>query len=123
MFSHAVRLLWRCGFSYFGFLCFWQALAGVKPRVLSLIVSVSISSGASLVGMFFSLSRVISGPPKKLCMCACFVVVVVKMFFGQVRSIIVTSGTLSPLSSFANELRLPFEVQVENPHVIGPEQV
>lgn len=41
----------------------------------------------------------------------------------QVRSIVVTSGTLSPLSSFANELRLPFEVQVENPHVIGPEQV
>ncbi|CAN0361884.1 unnamed protein product, partial [Ectocarpus sp. 8 AP-2014] len=39
-----------------------------------------------------------------------------------VRSIIVTSGTLSPLSSFGNELRLPFEVQVENPHVIGPEQ-
>ncbi|CAM9744689.1 unnamed protein product, partial [Scytosiphon promiscuus] len=39
-----------------------------------------------------------------------------------VRSIVVTSGTLSPLSSFANELRLPFEVQVENPHVIGPEQ-
>lgn len=34
-----------------------------------------------------------------------------------------TSGTLSPLSSFGNELRLPFEVQVENPHVIGPEQV
>lgn len=41
----------------------------------------------------------------------------------QVRSIIVTSGTLSPLSSFANELRLPFEVQVENPHVIAPDQV
>ncbi|CAN0215569.1 unnamed protein product, partial [Ectocarpus sp. 13 AM-2016] len=41
---------------------------------------------------------------------------------GKVRSIIVTSGTLSPLSSFGNELRLPFEVQVENPHVIGPEQ-
>ncbi|CAN0414225.1 unnamed protein product, partial [Hapterophycus canaliculatus] len=40
----------------------------------------------------------------------------------KVRSIVVTSGTLSPLSSFANELRLPFEVQVENPHVIGPEQ-
>ncbi|CAN0161372.1 unnamed protein product [Discosporangium mesarthrocarpum] len=40
-----------------------------------------------------------------------------------VRSVIVTSGTLSPLASFANELRLPFQVQLENPHVIEKEQV
>ncbi|KAJ7524999.1 hypothetical protein O6H91_17G031600 [Diphasiastrum complanatum] len=40
-----------------------------------------------------------------------------------VRSIILTSGTLSPLDSFALELNLPFEVQLENPHVIGTNQL
>jgi hypothetical protein len=41
----------------------------------------------------------------------------------QVRSILLTSGTLSPLASFAAELGLPFPVQLENPHVIHPSQV
>ncbi|MCO5548021.1 hypothetical protein L7F22_001477 [Adiantum nelumboides] len=40
-----------------------------------------------------------------------------------VRSVILTSGTLSPLSSFALELKLPFTVRLENPHVIGSDQV
>ncbi|KAL5975143.1 Regulator of telomere elongation helicase 1 [Asimina triloba] len=41
----------------------------------------------------------------------------------HVRSIIVTSGTLSPLDSFAQELKLQFPVQLENPHVISSNQV
>ncbi|XP_077502103.1 regulator of telomere elongation helicase 1 homolog [Amblyomma americanum] len=40
-----------------------------------------------------------------------------------VRCIILTSGTLSPLSSFAAELGIPFPVQLENPHVIKEEQI
>lgn len=40
-----------------------------------------------------------------------------------VRSVILTSGTLAPLDSFALELKLPFEVRLENPHVIGPDQI
>ena len=40
-----------------------------------------------------------------------------------VRSVLLTSGTLSPLASFAHELQIPFRVQLENPHVINPCQV
>lgn len=39
------------------------------------------------------------------------------------RCIILTSGTLSPLSSFAAELQVPFPVTLENPHIIGSNQV
>jgi regulator of telomere elongation helicase 1 len=39
-----------------------------------------------------------------------------------VRSLILTSGTLSPMNSFAKELGVPFEVRLENAHVIGPQQ-
>ena len=38
-----------------------------------------------------------------------------------VRSVLLTSGTLSPLGSFADELGLPFEHRLENPHVIEPQ--
>lgn len=38
-------------------------------------------------------------------------------------SIILTSGTLSPMESFAHELQLPFPVQLQNPHIIAPSQV
>ncbi|XP_039117490.1 regulator of telomere elongation helicase 1 homolog isoform X1 [Dioscorea cayenensis subsp. rotundata] len=40
-----------------------------------------------------------------------------------VRSIILTSGTLSPLDTFALELNLEFPVRLENPHVISPSQI
>lgn len=40
-----------------------------------------------------------------------------------VRTVILTSGTLSPLDSFALELKLPFKVRLENPHVVGPDQI
>lgn len=39
-----------------------------------------------------------------------------------VRSVLLTSGTLSPLASFAAELQVPFRVQLENPHVVAREQ-
>jgi len=41
----------------------------------------------------------------------------------KVRSLIVTSGTLSPMESYALELGVPFPVLLENDHVIKPEQV
>ncbi|XP_072015977.1 regulator of telomere elongation helicase 1-like [Amphiura filiformis] len=40
-----------------------------------------------------------------------------------VRSIILTSGTLAPLSSFKSELRIDFPIQLENPHVIEQHQM
>ncbi|XP_076133272.1 regulator of telomere elongation helicase 1 [Alosa pseudoharengus] len=40
-----------------------------------------------------------------------------------VRSIILTSGTLSPLSSFTAEMQIPFPVSLENPHVIQRDQI
>ncbi|KAK2724782.1 regulator of telomere elongation helicase 1 homolog isoform X1 [Artemia franciscana] len=39
------------------------------------------------------------------------------------RCIILTSGTLSPLDSFAAELHVPFPVTLENPHIIQEDQV
>lgn len=40
-----------------------------------------------------------------------------------IRCMILTSGTLSPMESFAHELKLPFPIRLENPHVIQPEQI
>ncbi|XP_041801882.1 regulator of telomere elongation helicase 1 isoform X2 [Chelmon rostratus] len=40
-----------------------------------------------------------------------------------VRCIILTSGTLSPLSSFTSEMRIEFPVSLENSHVIGQDQI
>jgi len=40
-----------------------------------------------------------------------------------VRSMVLTSGTLSPMDSFASELALPFPVRLENPHVIDASQI
>lgn len=39
------------------------------------------------------------------------------------RSIILTSGTLSPLHSFEAELQMEFKQKLENPHVISTDQV
>eukprot|EP00934_Nitzschia_sp_Nitz4_P001171 Nitzschia sp. Nitz4//scaffold2_size372955//57610//61680//NITZ4_000371-RA/size372955-snap-gene-0.9-mRNA-1//1//CDS//3329546620//1171//frame0 len=41
----------------------------------------------------------------------------------KVRSILVTSGTLSPLESYALELDLPFPHRLENPHIIPDDQI
>ncbi|XP_033124303.1 regulator of telomere elongation helicase 1-like [Anneissia japonica] len=40
-----------------------------------------------------------------------------------VRSIILTSGTLSPLDSFKSEMQIDFPIQLENPHVIERHQM
>uniref|UniRef100_A0A8D0LCQ2 Regulator of telomere elongation helicase 1 n=1 Tax=Sphenodon punctatus TaxID=8508 RepID=A0A8D0LCQ2_SPHPU len=40
-----------------------------------------------------------------------------------VRTIILTSGTLSPLSSLSMEMQIPFPVCLENPHVIDKHQI
>ena len=41
----------------------------------------------------------------------------------KVRSIIMTSGTLSPLDAFARQLTVPFPIHLENPHVVGHDKV
>ena len=41
----------------------------------------------------------------------------------DIRSILVTSGTLSPLESYAMELDLPFPHRLENPHIIKDDQI
>ena len=41
----------------------------------------------------------------------------------NVRSILITSGTLAPLPSFSMELGMKFDVQLENDHVIQPDQI
>jgi len=46
-----------------------------------------------------------------------------ELSFLKVRSILITSGTLSPLPSFSLELGLHFPVQLENNHVIQPDQI
>nr|XP_025720790.1 regulator of telomere elongation helicase 1 isoform X4 [Callorhinus ursinus] len=40
-----------------------------------------------------------------------------------VRTVILTSGTLAPVSSFALEMQIPFPVCLENPHVIDKQQI
>jgi regulator of telomere elongation helicase 1 len=40
-----------------------------------------------------------------------------------IRSLVLTSGTLSPMDSFSSELGVKFPVRLENRHVIGPDQV
>lgn len=46
-----------------------------------------------------------------------------ELSFLKVRSILITSGTLSPLPSFSLELGLDFPVQLENDHVIQSDQI
>ena len=40
-----------------------------------------------------------------------------------VRSIVLTSGTLSPMDSFAQEMQVRFDVRLQNAHVISRAQV
>ncbi|XP_058128146.1 regulator of telomere elongation helicase 1 homolog [Anopheles ziemanni] len=42
---------------------------------------------------------------------------------ASIRSIILTSGTLAPLKPLINELSIPVGVSLENPHIIGRQQV
>ncbi|XP_043245532.1 regulator of telomere elongation helicase 1-like [Amphibalanus amphitrite] len=40
-----------------------------------------------------------------------------------VKCVLLTSGTLAPLSSFTSELQVPFPISLENPHIIQSDQV
>ncbi|XP_060083627.1 regulator of telomere elongation helicase 1-like, partial [Ylistrum balloti] len=40
-----------------------------------------------------------------------------------VKNVILTSGTLSPITSFTSEMQIPFPLRLENPHVIEKHQV
>lgn len=41
----------------------------------------------------------------------------------NIRSLILTSGTLSPFKPLINEMEIPMPVQLSNPHVIKGSQV
>lgn len=41
----------------------------------------------------------------------------------NIRCLILTSGTLSPLQALAAEMEIPFPVQLSNPHIIQKTQV
>ena len=45
------------------------------------------------------------------------------LYWHLIRSIILTSGTLSPLSAFQEEIGIPFPVMLENKHIISASQV
>lgn len=49
--------------------------------------------------------------------------VVFKPIADEVKSVILTSGTLSPMDSFASELEMPFSVKMEASHVIENSRV
>jgi Rad3-related DNA helicase len=46
------------------------------------------------------------------CVCVC------RSLSNVARSVLLTSGTLSPLDSFSGELGLDFHVRLEAPHVV-----
>ena len=50
-------------------------------------------------------------------------VVMRRLQAAGVRSLLLTSGTLSPLDATAEELSVPMQVRLENPHVVPKEQV
>ncbi|KAJ6308891.1 hypothetical protein OIU76_018477, partial [Salix suchowensis] len=68
---------------------------------------------------------VLKGKPSRTLSWWCFNPGIAMHEFSQmgVRSIILTSGTLSPLDSFAQELKLDFPIRLENPHVISSNQI
>ncbi|XP_061960529.1 regulator of telomere elongation helicase 1 homolog [Populus nigra] len=68
---------------------------------------------------------VLKGKPSRTLSWWCFNPGIAMQEFSRmgVRSIILTSGTLSPLDSFAQELKLDFPIRLENPHVISSNQI
>lgn len=45
------------------------------------------------------------------------------MYSLNVRSVIVTSGTLSPLDVFTNNLGITFKIKLENNHIANTSQI
>jgi len=48
----------------------------------------------------------------------CAVLLSIRSLSNVARSVLLTSGTLSPLDSFSGELGLDFHVRLEAPHVV-----
>ncbi|XP_071541699.1 Fanconi anemia group J protein homolog isoform X2 [Panulirus ornatus] len=71
-----------------------------------------ISRGRSTVGWEYSINFWCLNPA-----------VAFRYLCSGVRSIILTSGTLSPMNSFQSELAIPFKIQLEANHVIEKNQV
>lgn len=46
-----------------------------------------------------------------------------KIFKNGIRSIIVTSGTLAPFEGLKNEIKIPFNVELANRHIIQKNQI
>lgn len=40
-----------------------------------------------------------------------------------VRSVVITSGTLSPLDTLKDDFKIPFSIELQNPHIISPQQI
>ena len=96
-----------------------QAQCIAKSRVYRVHISpkMSTSSGKSNMGQ-------LSGSKERSLSYWCFAPSLAMNDLNNLglRSIIVTSGTLSPMSSYSLELGLNFNVQLENPHIIKPNQ-
>lgn len=58
----------------------------------------------------------------QLCLWCLDPAVAFRLVSGQARSVLLTSGTLSPLDSFASELDTPFQLSLEAPHVVDMEK-
>lgn len=65
------------------------------------------------------------GPPTPVISFWCFApgLAMQDLLEQGVGSVILTSGSLAPLESFACELQMTFNIRLENPHVIKPQQV
>lgn len=74
-------------------------------------------------GAVQSLDKSIATMPCMSFWCMSAGVVMQRLQAAGVRNIILTSGTLSPLSATAEELAVPMPIRLENPHVVKPEQV
>ena len=59
------------------------------------------------------------GPSTKFCFWCMNPAIAINSIKDRCSSIILASGTLSPLSSFSAELNAPFPVRLEAPHVIN----
>ncbi|XP_021902231.1 regulator of telomere elongation helicase 1, partial [Carica papaya] len=68
---------------------------------------------------------VLRGKPSRTLSWWCFNPGIAMQEFSRmgVGSIIVTSGTLSPMDYFAQELKIDFPIRLENPHVISSNQI
>lgn len=77
------------------------------------------SSGSS--GLQASLNANVRPQKKRVIHYWCFSTGVAMLELQQlgVKSLLLTSGTLSPMAALKEDIKLPFPIQLENPHVIG----